>query len=78
MSDEQKDNHKIVDEARIGSSISKLTAFQPSALPDSVQSLTSLSKQIEAICGRGYLATAKASFEPLSSGALWANLDKVK
>lgn len=78
MSDEQKDNHKIVDEALIGSSVAKLTAFQPSALEDSIQSFTSLSKQIEDICGRGYLTTAKAALAPLSSGALWANLDKAK
>ena len=78
MSEEQKDKLKLVDEALIGSSVAKLTAFQPKALADSVQSLTSLSKQIEDICGRGYLTTAKAALEPLSSGALWANLDKAK
>ena len=78
MSEEQKDKLNFADETLIGSSVSKLTAFQPSALADSVQSLTSLSKQIEDICGRGYLTTAKAALEPLSGGALWANIDKAK
>lgn len=78
MSDKQKDKHLLAEEALIGSSVSMLTACQPSVLADSVQSLTSLSKHIEQVCGRGYLTTAKAAFEPLSSGALWANLDKVK
>ena len=78
MSEEQKDKLNFADETLIGSSVAKLTAFQPSALADSVQSLTSLSKQIEDICGRGYLTTAKAALEPLSGGALWANLDKAK
>ena len=78
MCEEQKEKLKLVDEALIGSSVAKLTAFQSSALADSVQGLTSLSKQIEDICGRGYLTTAKAALEPLSSGALWANLDKAK
>ena len=78
MSEEQKDKLNFADETLIGSSVAKLTAFQPSALADSVQSLTSLSKQIEDICGRGYLTTAKAALEPLSGGALWANIDKAK
>ncbi len=78
MSEEQKDKLKLADETLIGSSVAKLTAFQPSALADSVESLTSLSKQIEEICGRGYLTIAKAALEPLSGGALWANLDKAK
>lgn len=78
MSEEQKDKLKLAEEALIGSSVAKLTAFQPTALADSVQSLTSLSKQIEGICGRGYFKTAKAAFTPLSSGALWTNLDKAK
>ena len=78
MSEEQKDKLKLIDEALIGSSVVKLTAFQPSALEDSIQSFTSLSKQIGDICGRGYLTTAKAALAPLSSGALWANLDKAK
>lgn len=78
MSDEQKDMLKLADEALLGSSVARLTAFKASVLSDSLQSITSLSKQIEDACGRGYLATAKAAFEPLSSGAIWANLDKVK
>ncbi len=78
MIDEQQDKQQLTDEVLLGSSVAKLTAFQRSALADSVQDLTSLSKQIDEICGRGYITTAKAVFEPLSSGALWANLDKAK
>ena len=78
MSDEQKDKHKLPDETLMGSSVAKLTVFKPSALTDSIQSFSSLSKHIEEICGRGYLTNVKAAFEPLSSGTLWSNLDKAK
>jgi len=78
MSEEQKDRIELADEVFLGSSVAKLEAFHPSALTDSVQSLTSLSKQIEDICGRGYLTTAKAVYEPWSSEALCVNLDKTE
>lgn len=78
MSGEQKDKYQLTNETVQGSSVAKLTSSQPSVLMDSIQSLTSLSKRIENICGRGYFTTAKAALEPLSSGVLWANLDKTK
>ena len=79
MSEELKDKHQLTDEALFGSSVAKLTALQPSALAESIQSFSSLSKQIEDICERGgYLSAAKAAVDPLSTGALWANLDKTK
>ena len=78
MSGEQKDKYQLTNETVQGSSVAKLTSSQPCVLMDSIQSLTSLSKQIENICGRGYFTTAKAALEPLSCGVLWANLDKTK
>ena len=77
MSVEQKDKLQLTDD-NIVSSVAKLTAVHPGALADSIQSLTSLSKQIDEICSRGYLTIAKTAIEPLNSGALWANLDKTK